>query len=207
MTDTTTQKPTIGIDLGTTNTCLAIWEKGKAVVLKNKAGKSTTPSCVSFTPNGYFVGDSAIYQSVAHPQNTIFDAKRLIGRSHGTAKKLAKYWPFNLVNDGQNIPQYEVEYQNEKKNIYPEQISAIVLKKVKDEAESQLGERIENVVITVPAYFNENQRESTKIAAEIAGLNVLKIITEPAAAVLAFGSTIKVIAERNVLVYDIGIYL
>lgn len=184
----------IGIDLGTTNTCAAIWCDGKAIIL------SEMPSCVSFTENGYHVGQN----SGIHRTNTIVDAKRLIGQNFKTAANFAKYWPFVVVDDGSGIPQYEVECQHEMKYLYAEQISALVLKKVKEDVEIRTRQRIENVVITVPAYFNETQRESTRIAASLAGLSVLKIITEPAAAALAYGTRIEVINEHNVLIYDIG---
>lgn len=186
----------IGIDLGTTNTCLAVWQNGKVNVIQNSSKQTTTLSCVSFGSSGYFVGSLGA--------DSIFEAKRIIGKNYVTAKNYAKYWPFDVVDDGNNIPKYEVKIQNQLRQLYPVQISALILKKVKDDAESQLGQKISDAVITVPAYFNDAQREATKDAAFVAGINVLKIINEPAASALAFGYMNKVEDERKVLIYDLG---
>lgn len=192
----------VGIDLGTTNTCLAYWKEGKAQVMKNEFAQSTTASCVNFNSYGYSVGYSDI--RAVDSCNTIFEAKRLIGRNFETATNFANGWPFSVVNDGKSIPQYEVEHLKKKKRFYPEQISAIILKEMKHQAECHLKQPVQNVVITVPAYFDETQRESTKIAADIAGLNALKIISEPAAAALTYGLNTNILEEKNILVYDIG---
>lgn len=201
--------PAIGIDLGTTYSCIAVWKNGKVEVIANSNEKTTTPSCVAFGRAGHCIGDNAVAQMAVNPTNTIFDAKRLIGydaRAH-VGRTSTDHWPFFVHDDDNNKLQYQVTYKDGIAQFYPEQISAMILAKLKKQAEDNLCQTITNAVITVPAYFNESQRDATKVAGSIAGLNVLKIINEPAAAALAFGSTLKIDKERNILVYDLGKFL
>lgn len=197
------EAPAVGIDLGTTNTCVAIWENGKAVVIINSSNETTTPSVVSFGSSGFSVGnnsdigDTTIYSEIVY-------AKSLFGADFNRAKMIANSWPFVLVNDGKNRPKYEVDFKRKKRTFYPEQISALVLRKIKYDAEKQLGRVIKKAVITIPAYFTDAQKQSTRVAAQLAGLEVIKIISEPVAASLAFGHSEKIKKERNVLVYDLG---
>jgi L1 cell adhesion molecule like protein len=185
--------PAIGIDLGTTNSCVAFFKngkpKGEVIVIPNELGNNTTPSFVGFDPNNeIIVGDLAIEQSYSNTQNVIYSAKRIIGRQFNDEKvqENVNYWPFKVIDDGNNIAKIEVETNKNKKSYFPEQISAMILNKLKAAAEKYIGSEIKNVVITVPAYFNDSQKEATKDAGRIAGLNVLKIINEPTAAALAF---------------------
>ncbi len=190
----------IGIDLGTTNSCFAIMEGKEAKVLENSEGARTTPSMVAFTDNERLVGSAAKRQAVTNPENTLFAIKRLIGRrfnSPEVAKDRAQV-PFKII-DGDNGDAW-VEVKGQK--YAPSQISAIVLQKIKEYAESYLGEKVEKAVITVPAYFNDSQRQATKDAGKIAGLEVLRIINEPTAAALAYGMDKK--ANGTIAVYDLG---
>jgi len=199
------QKFAIGIDLGTTYSCVGVWQNGKVEIITNDQGNRTTPSYVAFTENEYLVGDSAKYQVATNPNNTIFDAKRLIGRNYddSTVNSDIKYWPF-VVTNVNNKPYFEVQYQGETKQYSPEQISAMILMKMKQIASSYLGTDVTDAVITVPAYFNDSQRQSTKDAGKIAGLNVLRIINEPTAAALAYGLDKVNGQEINVLIVDCG---
>jgi len=196
--------PWIGIDLGTTNSCVAIYRNGQVDIIANEMGKRTTPSTVAFTPEERLVGDSAKNQAALNPTNTIFDAKRLIGRkfSDEQVQNDAKHWPFRVVDKG-GKPHIRVEYDGKERDFSAEAISAMVLSKMKQIAEDYLGEKVENAVVTVPAYFNDAQRHATKDAGRIAGLNVKRILNEPTAAALAYGldSNKK---EQNVLVFDLG---
>ena len=172
----------IGIDLGTTNSCVTVMEGNEPVVIANSEGKRTTPSIVAFTGSERLIGDAARSQMTSNPFNTIFDAKRLIGRKFNDAdiQKDIKQWPFKVIEDG-GRPKIEVEDK-----IYtPEEISAAVLTKMKDTASAYLGTIVTSAVITVPAYFNDAQRQATKDAGAIAGLNVLRIINEPTAAAMS----------------------
>jgi len=197
----------IGIDLGTTYSCVGAWKNSSNTVeiLQNDMGERTTPSYVSFNDQERLIGAAAKNQSSRNPTNTVFDAKRLIGRKFNdpVVQKDVKLWPFQVVSDSQGRPMIRVTYQNEVKDFVAEEISAMVLSKMKETAEGCLGENIENAVITVPAYFNNAQRQATKDAGRIAGLNVLRIINEPTAAAIAYGLD-KPNEEKTVLIFDLG---
>jgi len=196
----------IGIDLGTTYSCVGVWKNGVAEIIANDQGNRTTPSYVGFTDDERLIGDGAKNQASMNPKNTVYDAKRLLGRkfddSHVTAD--VKHWTFDVKNDGNNKPKIEVEFKGEKKQFLPEEISAMVLVKMKETAESFLGETVTEAVITVPAYFGDSQRQATKDAGTIAGLNVLRIINEPTAAAIAYGMDNKTDKEKTVLIFDCG---
>ncbi|CAG9790548.1 unnamed protein product [Diatraea saccharalis] len=195
----------IGIDLGTTYSCVAVWKAGNVEVLANEQGNKTTPSYVAFTAADRLVGEAAKSQAPFNPGNTIFGAKRLIGRRYddvGVQMDLRR-WPFRVVNEN-GKPLIFVEYKGEKKKFAPEEISSMVIFRMKQLAEAHLGVKVDQAVITVPAYFNNAQRQATKAAATIAGLKVLKIINEPTAAALAYGLDKNLKGEKNVLIYDLG---
>ncbi len=193
----------LGIDLGTTNSCMSVMEGGEAIVIPNAEGARTTPSIVAFAKTGErLVGQAAKRQAVTNPHNTIFSAKRLIGRKFQEIQEEAKNFPFKVV-EGKNKDAYiEVEVGGKKETFAPEQISAMVLAKLKADAEAYLGEKITEAVITVPAYFNDAQRQATKNAGTIAGLEVKRIINEPTAASLAYGLDKK--KEGKIAVFDLG---
>jgi len=196
----------IGIDLGTTYSCVANYEGAGVEIIANEQGSFTTPSFVSFTAEERLIGEAAKNQAAMNPTNTVFDVKRLIGRRFDdpTVKKDIESWPFKVVDDD-NSPKVQVEYLGETKTFSPQEISAMVLGKMKEVAETKLGKKVSKAVITVPAYFNDNQRQATKDAGSIAGLNVLRIINEPTAAAIAYGlGAGKSDKERNVLIYDLG---
>jgi len=197
--------PAVGIDLGTTYSCVGVFQHGKVEIIANDQGNRTTPSYVAFTDTERLIGDAAKNQVAMNPNNTVFDAKRLIGRKYNdpTVAKDKAHWPFEVVQDGEK-PKLKVSFKGEKKTFLPEEISSMVLTKMKDTAESYLGNTVNDVVITVPAYFNDSQRQATKDAGVIAGLNVLRIINEPTAAAIAYGLDKKVSQERNVLIFDLG---
>ena len=193
----------LGIDLGTTNSCMAVMEGGESTVLENSEGARTTPSVVAFAKNGErLVGQAAKRQAVTNPQNTIFSAKRLIGRKFSELKEADKRMPYTIVAAANGDAHIQVEVAGEKKTYSPQEIAAMVLGKLKADAEAKLGEKITQAVITVPAYFNDSQRNATKAAGEIAGLEVLRIINEPTAAALAYGLDKK--SDEKIAVYDLG---
>ena len=195
----------IGIDLGTTYSCVGVWQNDHVEIIANDQGNRTTPSYVSFTSEERLIGDAAKSQVGQNPINTVFDSKRLIGKKFydDTVQSDMKHFSYNVINKD-NKPYIEVEYKGEKKIFAPEEISSMVLMKMKEIAESYLGTNVTDAVITVPAYFNDSQRQATKDAGSIAGLNVLRIINEPTAAAIAYGLDKKSSTEKNVLIFDCG---
>ena len=196
----------IGIDLGTTYSCVGVWQNDRVEIIANDQGNRTTPSYVAFTEGERLIGDSAKNQVAKNPHNTVFDAKRLIGRKFNDpiVQKDMQHWPFKVEAGNDNKPVIAVKFKGETKKFYPEQISSMVLTKMKETAQTYLGETVKNAVITVPAYFNDSQRQATKDAGAIAGLNVLRIINEPTAAAIAYGLDKKGSGEKNVLIFDLG---
>jgi len=196
----------IGIDLGTTYSCVGVWKDGQCEIIANDQGSRTTPSYVAFTDTDRLIGNAAKNQASQNPENTIFDAKRLIGRifSDKSTQDDIKHFPFKVI-DKNNKPIIQATYKGELKDFQPEEISSMVLIKMKETAEAYLGTKVDSAVITVPAYFNDAQRQSTKDAGAIAGLNVLRIINEPTAAAIAYGlEQAKSSTEKHILIYDLG---
>lgn len=204
----------MGIDLGTTYSCVGIFKDGEVQIIANDQGNRTTPSYVAWTDDERLLGDAAKNQVASNPTNTVFDAKRLIGRKFADPIVQAdlKLWPFKVVSDGSpdDKPMIEVVYQNVAKRFHPEEISSMILTKMKQTAEAFVGQRVRDAVVTVPAYFNDAQRQATKDAGEIAGLNVLRIVNEPTAAAIAYGLDAKEKnkhasgQEKHILVFDMG---
>ena len=195
----------IGIDLGTTYSCVATYDSAVEIIA-NEQGNRVTPSFVAFTNEERLIGDAAKNQAALNPKNTVFDAKRLIGRAFEdeSVQKDIKSWPFKVVDSNGN-PVIEVQYLDETKTFSPQEISSMVLTKMKEIAEAKIGKKVEKAVVTVPAYFNDAQRQATKDAGAIAGLNVLRIINEPTAAAIAYGlGAGKSEKERHVLIFDLG---
>jgi len=195
----------IGIDLGTVNSCVGVWQNGKVEIIANECGNRITPSFVSFTTEERLIGDAAKSAIASNPSNTVFDAKRLIGKNYNDSqvKDSLKHLSYKVFNKS-NKPMIQVEFRNETKEFSAEEIGSMVLTKMKEIAEAYLGETVTDAVITVPAYFNDSQRQATKDAGTIAGLNVLRIINEPTAAAIAYGLDKKSKDERNILIVDIG---
>ena len=200
-----TQNIAIGIDLGTTYSCVGVYMNGKVEIIANDQGERTTPSYVSFTDNERLIGLAAKNNASSNPTNTVYDAKRMIGRDFSDPKLQddLKYFSFNVVNRN-NKPKISVNYKEETKEFTPEEISSMILVKMKETAEAFLGHPIKKAVITVPAYFNDAQRQATKDAGIIAGLEVLRIINEPTAAAIAYGLDKLNDKSRNVLIFDCG---
>jgi len=196
----------IGIDLGTTYSCVGVWQNDRVEIIANEQGNRTTPSYVAFTDTERLIGDAAKNQVAMNPENTVFDAKRLIGRRFGdkVVQDDMKHWPFKVVPKEGDKPYIQVQYKGETKDFAPEEISSMVLLKMKETAEAYLGKTVKDAVITVPAYFNDSQRQATKDAGAISGLNVLRIINEPTAAAIAYGLDKKKKGECNILIFDLG---
>ena len=199
------KEQSIGIDLGTTYSCVAVFENGKVEIIANEQGNRTTPSWVSFNEEERLIGDAAKQAAGQNYKNTIYEAKRMMGRewSDPILQNDLKLFPYKVVNVS-NKPKVEVTFKNELKQFTPEEISAMILTKMKNVAESYLGKPVKNAVITVPAYFNDAQRQATKDAGLISGLNVLRVINEPTAAAIAYGLDKKDGKGRNVLIFDFG---
>jgi len=194
----------IGVDLGTTNSAVGIYRNGRVEIIANDQGNRTTPSFVSFTDEERLIGDAAKSLAASNSKNTVYDAKRLIGRNYNDSHMQSelKHFSYGVV-DKSNKPMIEVDYKGERKQFTPEEISSMILYKMKEIAEAYLGETVKDAVVTVPAYFNDAQRQATKDAGAIAGLNVLRIINEPTAAAIAYGLDQKG-GSKNVLIFDCG---
>lgn len=196
----------IGIDLGTTYSAVGVWQNDRVEIIANDQGNRTTPSFVAFTDTERLIGDAAKNQAASNSKNTVFDAKRLIGRKYtdDTIQKELQHLSYTVSPDKDDKPQIEVTHLGETKKFYAEEISSMILAKMKQIAESYLGHEVTDAVVTVPAYFNDSQRQATKDAGVIAGLNVLRIINEPTAAAIAYGLDKKSSVEKNVLIFDCG---
>ena len=196
----------IGIDLGTTYSCVGVFINDKVEIIANNQGHRTTPSVVAFTETERLIGEAAKNQAARNPHNTVFDAKRLIGRKFKDSEVQSdmKHWPFKLIEGADQKPMIVVNYKGKEEKFFAEQISSMVLTKMKTTAEDFLGKQVKDAVVTVPAYFNDSQRQATKDAGAIAGLNVLRIINEPTAAAIAYGLDKVTENERHVLIFDLG---
>jgi len=196
----------VGIDLGTTYSCVGVMKNNQVEIIANDQGNRTTPSYVAFTEQERLIGESAKNQAAMNPKNTVFDAKRLIGRKFGDSSVTGdmKHWPFKVISGTASKPMIQVNYMGDEKKFSAEEISSMVLVKMKETAESYLGGEVKNAVVTVPAYFNDQQRQATKDAGAIAGLNVLRIINEPTAAAISYGLGKQSKTEMNVLIFDLG---
>ncbi|KAL1439477.1 hypothetical protein MTO96_010167 [Rhipicephalus appendiculatus] len=198
-------EPAIGIDLGTTYSCVGVYQHGKVEIIANDQGNRTTPSYVAFTETERLIGESAKAQVALNPKNTVFDTKRLIGRAYDDPdlQDDLKHLPFTIIND-HNVPKIKVNYKGEEKEFNPEEISAMILTKMREVAEAYLGQKVTFACVTVPAYFNDSQRQATKDATTIAGLQVPKMLNEPTAAALAYGLDKVTSGEKLVLIVDLG---
>lgn len=198
------ESPCVGVDLGTTYSVVGVWQKGEVHIVPNEMGNRITPSVVAFTENERLVGDGAKNQLPQNPHNTIYAIKRLIGRKYSdpTVQADKKLLSYGVVSDKAGKPLVQVKVKGQTKTFTPQEVSAMVLQKMKEIAETYLGEKVKNAVVTVPAYFNDAQRQSTKDAGTIAGLNVVRIINEPTAAAIAYG--LNKAGEKNILVFDLG---
>jgi heat shock protein 1/8 len=204
---TSPRAPVIGIDLGTTYSCVGVWQNDRVEIIASDSGNRTVPSMVAFTDSERLLGDAAKSAAAAFPRSTVFDAKRMIGRDFKDPVLQAdlKHFPYDVINDGKGRPQIVVETKDGQKKFYPEEISAMILTKMKNVAEAYLGQTVKDAVVTVPAYFTDAQRQATKDAGTIAGLNVLRIINEPTAAAIAYGlDQKKGTGEQNVMIFDMG---
>ena len=196
----------IGIDAGTTNFCLSVYRNNRTEIIPNDQGNRTTPSYVAFTDSERLIGDAAKNQATANPKNTVYDAKRLIGRkfTDKVVQEDVRLWPFTVKADKGDKPVIEVDSMGKTERLHAEQITAMLLEKMKETAEDYLGEKVTQAVITVPAYFNDSQRQATKDAGLIAGLEVLRIINEPTAAAVAYGLDKGKDKDQNILIFDFG---
>ena len=202
-----TYEGAVGIDLGTTYSCVGVWQNERVEIISNDQGNRTSPSYVAFTDSERLIGDAAKNQVALNPLNTVFDAKRLIGRKFSDSAVQAdmKHWPFKVIAGAGDKPLIQVSYKGEEKKFQPEEISSMVLIKMKEIAEAYLGKEVKKAVVTVPAYFNDSQRQATKDAGTISGLEIQRIINEPTAAAIAYGLDSKgEDGERNVLIFDLG---
>ena len=206
MTKTELKGETIGIDLGTTYSCVGVWQNDKVEIIANDQGNRTTPSWVAFTSNEKLVGESAKMQVNMNPENTIYDVKRIMGHKMNDplVQKEVGHFSYKVSEGSNHMPQIHVQHRGESKTFSPQEISAFILEKMKQTAESYLGKEVKNAVITVPAYFNDAQRQATKDAGTICGLNVLRIINEPTAAAIAYGLDNQKEGERNIIIFDVG---
>ena len=195
----------IGIDLGTTYSCVGVWSNDHVEIIANDQGNRTTPSYVSFTDEERLIGEASKSSAASNPLNTVFDAKRLIGQNYSDPKlqEDLKHLSYTVIEKVKK-PFIQVEFRGETKVFAPEEISSMVLTKMKEIAEAYLGEKVTDAVVTVPAYFNDSQRQATKDAGTIAGLNVIRIINEPTAAAIAYGLDKKSDKEKNILIFDCG---
>jgi L1 cell adhesion molecule like protein len=199
------QELSMGIDLGTTYSCVAIWRNGKPEIIPNEMGERTTPSVVCFAKDDRLIGEAA-KSNIKFFKNTVYDAKRLIGRRFNDpeVQKDMKHWPFKVVKDPKSDrPKIEVEYKGQTKSFFAEEISAMILQKLAMNVSSYIGKEVKEAIVTVPAYFNDSQRQATKLAGQIAGLNVSRIINEPTAAAIAYGLNNNK-NDKNILIFDLG---
>jgi len=201
-----TKSLAVGIDLGTTYSCVGVMKNDTVEIIANDQGNRTTPSYVAFTDTERLIGDAAKNQAARNPENTVFDAKRLIGRKFADpiVQSDIKLWPFKVIAGSGDKPMIQVTHNGEDKKFNPEEVSSMILNKMKETAESYLGGKVTDAVVTVPAYFNDSQRQATKDAGSICGLNVLRIINEPTAAAISYGLDKKGMGEQNVLIFDMG---
>jgi L1 cell adhesion molecule like protein len=201
-----TKNIAVGIDLGTTYSCVGVWENDRVEIIANSQGNRTTPSYVAFTENQRLIGDAAKQQAGMNPLNTIYDIKRLIGCkfSDKSVQDDIKRFPYKVIPDKHDNPVVEVQYMGETKTFTPEQISAMIITEMVSVAEAYLGTKVQDIVVTVPARFNDAQRQATKDAVSIAGYNCLRIISEPTSAALAYGLDKDTTKEKNILVFDCG---